>query len=329
MTSLEQRLLKLQRNAEIARARNPLPIADPLPTSHENTHTPYRETILDREKRGLLQSHVIKPGHEFPTLMTRLPIFPPINRARQSKFLDKDNAYPFTTPFGSGRRVGPPLTVEDEDTLIVLLMLRGQRLKGQGRILPIPITQTYKPDRDGNLMVDTVICSISDILDIKGLKNGGATREWTIDSIKRIAATSLEIETKKHDRYFGNVRKGASIKLLDVAWTVYENEGYLIVQFYPIIVDWLMNEYTYISWKVRRELCDLGKSLHRFLSSQPKFYSNELIPVAKTIGFNGPNKNMKPRFSAALQKLKDLGWLMDFKIVGTGRRQPLWLETTR
>jgi hypothetical protein len=286
------------------------------------------KSFVEMEQRGLFASLPVVPHNEYPTLLTRLPIFPPVLRSRQKKWLDHDNALAFKTPFGTGRRHGPPLTVEDEDTLIVLLILRDRRLTGHANRLPFPVPGTYSPRDNGQYCVHTVMCTVSQILDLKDVSNGGSARDWVLESVRRLAATTLEINVNKHERYFGKMTKGTTIKLLDVVWSVYE-EGYLLVQFSPIVADWLEREYTYISWTIRKELTDLGKSVHRFLSSQPRYYKGELATIAEVVGCDVPKRNLRPRFREVLDKLVALGWLKHYKFSGTGRKRPLMLETWR
>jgi hypothetical protein len=288
-----------------------------------------RQSLFEMEQLGLFTSSPVVPNNEYPTLLTRLPIFPPILRSRQKKRLDQDNALVFKTPFGTGRRHGPPLTTEDEDTLIVLLTLRDRRITGRADRLPFPVPGVYSFKEDGCCCVHTVVCTASQILEMKGISNGGSARDWTLESIRRLAATTLEINVNKHERYFGKMTKGTTIKLLDVVWSIYETEGYLLMQFSPIVANWLEREYTYISWSVRKELTELGKSVHRFLSSQPKYYKGELATIAKVIGCDIPNRNLRPRFREVLDKLVTLDWLKQYKISGTGRNTPLTLETWR
>jgi hypothetical protein len=284
---------------------------------------------VEMEQISLFTSHDIRPNNEYPTLLTRLPIFRPSHRSKQNRLLDQDNALQFVTPFGSGRRHGPPLTILDEDTLIAIMRLRSKCLIGKGQHLPFPVPVTYQADERGRVRVHTVTCTITQINTEKRLTDAGPNYRATLDSVKRLAATSLEINVNSHERYFGAISRGTTIKLLDVVWTAMETDGFLLIQFSPLTAAWLENEYTYIDWGVRLQLSDLGKSLHRFLSGQPKHYKGHLGKIALTVGYDGPARNLKPRFRVAFEELKSVSWLQSYEFSGTGRKSPISIEIYR
>ena len=280
------------------------------------------------EERGFFKSYPVTPENEFPTLLTRLPIFRPTRRRRQQKLQDVDNAMSFTTPFGEGKRHGPPLTVRDEDTLISLMRLRSKRLYGRPQQLPVEIADIYG-DKGGRVGVHYVLCSVNDVVRQLGLTDGGENYKRTFESVKRLGATNLELNLKSHDRYLGSIKTGRMLPLLHVQWQSYDRDGLLVVFFPPLIAQWLENEYTYIDWKVRLQLDDLGKCLHRFLSGQPKRYQTKAIKLADTIGYDGPSKNLKQRIGRSLDKLKEIGWLSSYEFRGNGRSVPLTLLVER
>ena len=86
--------------------------------------------LFDLERQGNFTALPLDPQQEFPTILTRIPIFVPSKRTTQRELLDSDNALPFLTPWGKGKKYGPPLTVFDEDTLIALGRLRQNLLIG-------------------------------------------------------------------------------------------------------------------------------------------------------------------------------------------------------
>ena len=280
------------------------------------------------EGEGFFVSYPLSPQNEFPTLLTRLPIFRPSKRLRQRNLLNRDNALEFSTPFGSGKRYGPPLTVRDEDTLIAITRLRSKRLYGCLERLPIQIADIYHAGGD-DVGVHCVVCSVDQINKELGLTDGGLNYRETLASVKRIGATTLELNLKRHERYLGEVEMGRMLPLIHVQWEAYSQNGLLLILFPPVIARWLEQEYTYINWDIRLQLDDLGKALHRFLSSQPKQYRAEVLKIAETIGYDGPTKNVKPRFRRSLEQLKGLGWLLHYAFTGSGRSIPLVLKTTR
>lgn len=286
--------------------------------------------LLKLEMEGFLVSLPLNPKNEFPTLLTRLPVFRPSRRAHQQKLQDLDNAVAFTTRFGNGKRYGPPLTVRDEDTLIALTRLRSKRLQGRPMDLPIPMQDIYETGKDGRVGVHYVVCTVEQLNRELGLSRGGKNFEYTFQSVKRLAGTRLELNLEaSHDRYLGKMTAGRMFSLLEVQWQVYEEQGILIVIFPPLIAQWLEKAYTYIDWGVRQQLTDLGKAIHRFLSSQPKEYRTELQRMADAIGYDGPRKNTRTRFSKALDELVELGWLNEYAWEGSGRNTPTQLTTWR
>lgn len=301
------------------------------------TNTTVRKRLAEIEKsfelaesEGFFVSYPIKPGNEFPTLLTRLPIFRPTRRGHQQRLVNKEFALEFATPFGDGKRHGPPLTVRDEDTLIALTRLRSKRVYGLPESLPIPIADIYATkNARGTVGAHYVVCSIDQINRELGLTDGGLNYKRTFQSVKRLGATTLELNLKRHERYLGEVKTGRMLSMIHVQWQTFEENGLLVVLFPPVIANWLESEYTYIDWSVRLKLSDLGKCLHRFLSSQPKKYRGELNRIAKTIGYDGPPKNVKQRLRKALEQLIKLGWLKSYRISGNGRSRPLVLHILR
>lgn len=301
------------------------------------TNTTVRKRLAEVEKalekneqQGLFVSYPISPGNEYPTLLTRLPIFRPTRNSHQKRLVNNEFALEFETPFGSGKRHGPPLTVRDEDTLIAITRLRSKRLYGHPQSLPIPIEDVYAhKDGNGTVGVHFVACSVDQINRELGLTDGGVNYKRTFDSVRRLGATRLELNLKTHDRYLGPVQTGRMLSLIDVQWQTFKENGLLVILFSPVVAHWLENHLTYIDWSVRLKLDDLGKCLHRFLSSQPKRYKGELAKIAATIGYDGPSKNIRQRFRRSLDKMIELSWLDSYMITGNGRSQPLVLSIKR
>lgn len=287
--------------------------------------------LIEQEQLGLFTAFPIRPGNEFPSLLARLPLFPAIARSRQRSLLDKDNALPFSTPFGQGRRHGPPVSVEDEDYLIALMRLRQKKLIGQGPRLPIPIGfQQPFSDHDGNVGVHVVCCTVTQIIGEMGNADNGQAYQRTLASLKRLAAMVVEIETSKSERYLGTVKNGTSIKLVDIVWQAFEQEGLIIAQFNPVVAKWLEHDATYLDWETRRQLVGRNaRALHRFLSSQPKTYESTLERIAETIGWEGEKRRMRTGFETILSQMRDIGWVRDWEITGTGRSVPFRLKLLR
>lgn len=286
--------------------------------------------LLEKEQLGLFDSFPIQPGNEFPTLLARLPIFPAIARARQQRLLDADNALPFETPFGRGRRHGPPVSVEDEDCLIALIRLRNRCLIGEGGTFPVPIGTPHFTDEKGRASVHVVCCTLSQVLAEMGQCDSGRNFDRALKSFKRLAAMVVELETKKSDRYFGKSTKGMSFKIVDIVWEAFEMQGLILAQFPPVVVNWLENHASYIQWDVRRKLTGRNaRALHRFLSTQPKTYDANMLWIAETIGWEGDKRRMRTAFQAILEQFVKLNWIEGYEISGTGRRIPYRIHVWR
>lgn len=288
--------------------------------------------LLRNEQLGLFDTIPLTNKDVFPTLLARIPIFMPITRSKQKELLDEDNYLQFDTPFGSGVRSGPLLTLRDEDTLHALDRLRSKQLHGSGENLPIKVSENlYNHDTSGKLRVDIVICTITMINEELGLTDGGDNYRETLSSVRRLANTVIELTTRKKDRYLGCCKEGGQFKLLDVRWKAYEEQGIVFVQFSPVVTEWLSHEFTYINWQVRKALGrnDTAKALHRFLSTQPKSYSRNIYEIANIIGLRDEKRRIKTKLTTAVKALKKVGWLQDYDFEGTGRSVPYKLHTYR
>lgn len=157
-------------------------------------------------------------------------------------------------------------------------------------------------------------------------------RKDIVDSLERLASTTLVLTLNKEDRYLGKCEIGKPIKLVDIEWQLYSSDGIIYAQFSPIVTYWLESEFTYYNWETRKKLKSrLAKALHRYLSSQPKdfFKLNNLVDIATSIGYHGRQRELKSSFEKALNELKEVGFLIDFNIEGTGRAEPFRLYATR
>ena len=277
---------------------------------------------------GKLVSKPIKPGNEYPILFTRLPIFIPSRRIKQKNdLMDINTAVKFSCVFGSGVRKGPPLTTFDEDVFMALLRLRQSRVRGLPEDLPL---RTEPDESLDNVEVDHLVCQTSDIFRILELENNGQAYDRVKTSVKNLAATTIELEKRIVDRYFGTLYRGRAIRLYDLKWCLGEEQGVFEIQFAPVVTRWLVREFAYVDWSVRRQLkAPLTKALHRFLSSQNTHYSQGLKKIADAVGYAGPSRNISARFKSALDELVSVRFLKSYAISGTGRSTPLTLEIFR
>lgn len=298
-----------------------------------------RQWLLEQEGRGLFTAIPIVPGNEYPTLMSRLPLFPAVSRRKQKRMLDEDNGFPFTTSFGHGRRFGALTTVDDEDVLLAVLKLRTYRLCGRGAHLPIGIADVLGRDADGYCGVHTAIFTLTQLLEELGHKPTGPNYRNALRSLRRLSSLVVELETAKKERYFGKesptlrpVKQGGGIRLVEIAWSIHEESGVVLAQFSPIVVTWLEREFTYVNREIRKQLPAWDeRAIHRFLSSQPAVYSEYLAKIASAAGIIAPSNKMKSIFVRTLDRLQTLGWLNHYRIDGTGRATPhrLFLDRTK
>ena len=279
------------------------------------------------DAQGRFASYSMRPQSEFPTRLTRLPIFRPSQRRTQRALQDDDNMVAFSTPFGRGKRSGPPLTVRDEDTLIALMRLRDQVLAGRERDLPDNVRELYRDD-GAKAEVHRVVCTVQQVNDALGLTDSGTNFANTLASIKRLAHCSIELERDVVEEGRSGTY-GSTFRLLVVRWLVYEEHGLVDVVFPPTMAQWLKESYTYIDWNTRRQLSALGKAIHRYLSGQPRDYTIELGKLAATIGYDGRREHMRKKFADACEELVTVGWLCEYRISGSGRSTPLKLRTVR
>jgi hypothetical protein len=311
------------------------------------THTVIREMeahIFRGEQMGLFETYPIKPSTEFPSLLCRLPIF--LASRQQQKYLDKDYGLRFDTPFGKGRRLGPPLTVKDEDVLMALGRLRSKRLTGPHDKLPIGVPKEYLhlsqnqtssnnsglvDEQGGKVVVDTLFCTVAHILVEMNMSLGGGNYKSVIDSIRRLAGASIELSVNKKERYFGEMEMGRPFRLIDIEWVLFEQQGLIMVQFTPVMVRWFIKEYSYVDWNIRRQLkTEAAKAIHKYLSSQNRhMLPTEIEKIAKTTGITLSKNRLKGAFEHCCEQLCNLGWLESYIFTGTGRRVSHKLETWR
>lgn len=286
-----------------------------------------REDEIRRvERTGRFTCLPLAVGCEYPTLLTRLPIFRPSRRVSQIKALNNRGGIVFDSPWGSGVRKGPPVTVFDESVLMALLRLRTYQLTGRGEALPLAI----RSNDTGYRHVHYAICTASQIVRELGLARGGKQYRTVTDSVKDLAAVTIELEDRVRARYVGATESGSSIRLFELRWDTHADDSVLEVQFSPAMSRWLGADRTFVDPLVREALgSDLAKALHRFLSSQSAYYRTTLERCCDAVGFDGVARNARTKFGAAFDELRRQGWLAHVEFSGTGRLDPISVETLR
>lgn len=290
------------------------------------------EKLLQGEQLGLFSAIPASDTKSIPTLLARLPIFLPVPSRKQTEMLDKDLAFPFETPFGRGRRFGPPVTIEDEDVLFALIRLSERRLIGHGSRLPVPLHENnqWLCDSKGHVTVQVAIATVGQINTEMGLTSAGKNYKNTLAACKRLNHVALEIETRKKDLYLGESWNGETIRLVDIKWKAYDEEGLIYAQFQPVMIKWLKEQATYFNWGIRRRIKSAnGRALHRFLSTQGQHYKAPLNYIADAIGWHGSRQRIRPRMEDTLTRLKNEFEWCDYEITGSGRATPFVLEFWR
>lgn len=283
---------------------------------------------LPGEEEGLIERTRLPPVDELPTFFTRVPLFAP-GFSRSQRALIEDARLKITTSWGSVIRNGPALTIYDEDTLYALVHLRDSRIVAPMEYLPTGSDLSSELVLDGEADPRPVVhwtrCLISDIQRFLGRSDGGRSAKDTLESIKRIARTSLEFETEIPHI----AQRGGILRIYDVLWDCWEKDSVIFVQFSPVIAKWLEKDFTYIDWEVRRQLTDTGKAVHRFLSSQPRLYSIGCEKLRSTIFYMRDFKSFMRDLRSILTQMQQIGWLDSFEISGTGRKTPYIVHVSR
>lgn len=284
------------------------------------------DEIRRAERAGRFTCLPLAVGCEYPTLLTRLPIFRPSRRVSQIKVLNNRGGIVFDSPWGRGVRKGPPVTVFDESVLMALLRLRTYQLTGRSEQLPLAIRSPGADHRH----VHYAICTASQIVRELGLARGGKQYRSVTDSVKDLAAVTIELEDRVRARYVDATESGSSIRLFELRWDTYADDSVLEIQFAPAMSRWLNADRTFVDPLVREALgSDLAKALHRFLSGQPVYYRTTLERCCDAVGFDGVTRNARPKFGSALDELRRQGWLAHVGFSGTGRLEPISIETLR
>jgi hypothetical protein len=279
--------------------------------------------LFDLASDDRWESRLIRPENEYPRELTRWPIFLPGNRESQKRLLDKDNALPFATSWGRGRRFGGPLTTYDEDTLIALTRMRQIELRGHGPTLPIAQSGG---DPSESQSVQGVYCLISDIDSVLGYAKGGMSTKMRHESLKRLTGTRIELEAEAAT---ATGIRGGTFTLIDIAWELFKDDGLIYAQFPPVMTRLLNESYSYLDFAVRRELADTGKAVHRFLSGQPRSYAIGAEKLRKTIGYVRPAAAFMRELRETMGRLQSVGWIRAWTIEGTGRSHPFVLQLER
>lgn len=283
--------------------------------------------LFEEERRGKFTQYPVEPGTEFPSILTRVPIFVPAQRGTAKQLLDDELAMNFETGWGKGRKFGPPLTIYDEDTLLALGALRQKQLHGMGQNMPLKVINPFDPEED--TVVHVLYTTISEIEEYLQNSKGGRGHKRRLASVHRLAAVTIEFSRISDPKLNSVVkRRTFNTKLIDMATEELSKDSCLYIQFPPVMVQWLRESYTYIDMNVRRQIpSDTGKAIHKYLAGQTNI--NILAETLKSVtGSQKPMKRFLQDLRETLKILERIGWL-EYELVGNGRRYPYKLVGRR
>jgi hypothetical protein len=278
--------------------------------------------LIKQESTGRFTKHPIKANSEYPTSLTRLPLFTPTKRGETVHINVR-----VKSSWGVIEKSGPALNIYDEDTLFGLLQMRSHRVVcQQSNNLPININFRSKEGTAQEYVVHLTQCMLVELNEFLDRGTGGANFEATLKSIERLASANLKIMNFK-DRSNKTVRKsrGKVIHLFTVDWDTWGQNGVVFIQWHPEVVRELEKNYTYIDWKIRKNLTDTGKAIHRFLSSQRGYYKIGTKKLREIIGYARPYKYFMSDLRTAMQDLEKAGWVDQYMILHNGKVHPQML----
>jgi hypothetical protein len=284
-------------------------------------------------ERGVEQFELF-PSAEYPTPLTRLPLFPPIQRTTARELAAASDWIALESRWDGGGvfKAGPALTVYDEDTLFGLMNMRQQGMTGPADRLPIPAPPavTMNGLAPGNpVRVHALYCLVSQLESvIQGYSPprgwGGRAIAKRRESMENLAAITLKFQKPKG----ADALHGKPIQLIFIEYIATAEDACYYVQFHPLVSQWLEEYRTFLDFDIRRQLSPLGKAMHRSLASQRsnRTFSIPLPEFFASIGAFGELRDRKREAIPQLQKLQDLKFLEGFAITGTGRKTPWVLE---
>ena len=264
-------------------------------------------------------------SNEYMTAFTRIPVFIPVKN-RKKYNADPEVGEVIETAWGRIRRFGAGLNIYDEDTLMGLMHCCRQRAI-TGKTSDV---YTYTQPKNGQNIIPgtdepiiTVHYGESSLYDINrylGRGLGGCDYKKTRDSIRRLSRVVFEIEYGK---------SGEAFHANDLLFKLINKENAdghepFKVMFQPLVTELLATQLTYVDMNVRMQLSDLGKAVHRFLSSQFSSrrceYKISTRRLYEIIGYQGEYKAfMRSLRSVVIPKLIETGWLKEGKVAGRGR----------
>lgn len=297
---------------------------------NKNDDDVYQLSMLDD-----LQGHPIESilpattqsDSKYPTLLSIVPLFAAGDRENYTT--DQNKGLVYNIQNGRIRRIGPGLDVYDEDTLIAILQLMEKKVSGPRESMPVALP-SINDEKKNNTTVYKGLLTAPRINSFLGRGDGGADHERTRDSIRRLANQRLWFESLDNE----NAMEGVTDFFKYTGKS--DLKGELLIQISPQMVN-LLQQYHIIDMRVRVKLNDAGKAVHRFLTAQPDIFDISLEDLAEAIRYDqgGPalkrallGRNATAKTKARpnqLDLMKSLGFLLDWRLEGTGRKVPFRL----
>lgn len=279
-----------------------------------------------------------RENSRYPALFTRVPLFTPVKDRSKDNSFDPAKPAIYQADGFKITRIGEGLSVYDEDTLIAILQLAAEKsIKGNPsainqRLLPVPDTQpSLKPATVEGWTVEEVWIGNASPYMINAFLDrgtGGGQLKQCLESIKRLSRTVLVLSSD-------HVKRDRNMIFFELV-NDHSEHGKAFVKINATMVH-LLRDYAVIDVRIRKELTDVGKSLHRFLCGSAQEFVYSLEELQKHLGYKGSaadfkraligrkSTDSKPGLPNQLEILKEKGWLLDYRISGTGRSSPIVL----
>lgn len=284
-----------------------------------------QQSLVFEEPLEIRPKHM--PAH-YPTIFTRLPLFAATSNRKVNDTTEFEHGDFVTTSWGAIRRFGPGLNVYDEDTLIAIMHL-GQQRKVRGRHHDLPISLNSRAVDmvmpDDPVTVHAGLITAHAINRYIGRPDSGKALQECRASIRRLSQTLIEIVTEGRDSNDSQQPDYSGMFQLFRSQGARNFRGPILIQFEPEMLQ-LLSQYTRINMHVRRELSDIGKAAHKYLSSQLSrrnaTTSIRLSKLKSITGYRSAIKFLRQSLVGQLALMVELGFLSDYSLTGTGRSTP-------
>lgn len=268
-----------------------------------------------KPKQMELDLREIVPSNEYMTAFTRIPVFKPV-KSRKKRLIDPEEGEVIKTSWGRVRRFGAVLNIFDEDTLMGLLHccrqneITGRTSQIEGYTGNKNSHSTMVADNEPVITVHYGESTLYQINRYLGRGVGGKDYKNTRESIRRLSRVVFELEYGPEGKALhGNDLLFKLVSREDIG----AKEKFKVI-FQPIVTQMLAAQLTYVDMNIRMQLTDLGKAVHRFLSSQLSKKKREFkistFKLYEVVGYCGEYKEfMRSLKNNVVPQLIETGWL--------------------